>query len=197
MSLPKYIMVSGDNDVRVDFISSVVAVVTDAVGVSFHDWLVVADIGLVVVMLLSFVSTLATLSRHQCYVTPVASLWTHFAGPCFFFSLNPPRFQLCPRRWPFLPKPSTILPPACLIFSKLLSHLSQSCTILCEEGALSATSSTRRRYALDTSFRVEKVNFLVSFLARCAVIATWYRAPNEYPCSTFYPRASTQGYLQE
>jgi hypothetical protein len=126
-------MASGDNVVCVDFVSSVVvAAVADAVGVSFHDWLVVTDIGLVVVMVLSFVSTLATLSHHGCCVTPDASLWTHFADPCFFFFLNPPRFPLCPCRWPFLPKPSTILPPAYLIFSKLLSHFSQSCTILCK-----------------------------------------------------------------
>jgi hypothetical protein len=82
MSLPKSIMVSGDNVFRVDYVVAVGAV---AVGVSSSDWLVVADIGLVVVMLLSFVSTLATLSRHRCCVTPDASLWTHFAGPCFFF----------------------------------------------------------------------------------------------------------------
>jgi hypothetical protein len=98
MSLPKSIMVSGHNVVRVDFFVAVVDVVADAVGVSSSDWLVVADIGLVVVMLLSFVSTLAALSRHRCCVTPDASLWTHFAGPCFFYPLNPPRFPLCPRR---------------------------------------------------------------------------------------------------
>jgi hypothetical protein len=57
-------MVSGENVVRVDFVLSVVAVVADAVVVSFRDWIVVADIGIVVFMLLSFVSTLATLFRH-------------------------------------------------------------------------------------------------------------------------------------
>jgi hypothetical protein len=64
MPLPKSIMVSGKNVVHVDFVFSVVVVLEDAVVVSFRDWLVVADIGIVVVMLLSFVSTLATLSRH-------------------------------------------------------------------------------------------------------------------------------------
>jgi hypothetical protein len=67
--LPKYIMVSGENGVRVDFVLSVVVVVVvvvvaDTVEVSFRDWLVVADIGPVVVMLLSVVSTLASLSLH-------------------------------------------------------------------------------------------------------------------------------------
>jgi hypothetical protein len=181
MSLPKSIMVSGDNVVRVNFVSSVVAVVAvvavvvDDVRVSLHDWLVVEDIELAVVMLLSFASTLATLFHHRCCVTPDASLWTHFVGHCFFFSLNPPRFPLCPHRWPFLPKPLTLLSPVCLTLSRLISHLSQSYTILYEEGALPVTSSMRRRYALDTSFGVEKVNFLGSFLERCAVIATWYR----------------------
>jgi hypothetical protein len=55
-------MVSGENVARFDFILSVV--VADADVVSFCDSLVFADIGLVVVMLLRFVSTLETLSRH-------------------------------------------------------------------------------------------------------------------------------------
>jgi hypothetical protein len=46
MSLPKYIMVSVENVVRVDFALSVVVVVADAVLVLFPDRLFVADIGL-------------------------------------------------------------------------------------------------------------------------------------------------------
>jgi hypothetical protein len=85
MLLSKSIMVNRDNVVRVDFVIAAVAVVVGAVGVSSSDWPVVADIRGVVVMLFSFVSTLATLSRRRCCVRPDASLWTHCWPLILFF----------------------------------------------------------------------------------------------------------------